>query len=156
MERFRLSLRVLCWTCLVMFPLLFCGVFLLKHYQVPLPLCPVLPEKRWLSWLFYQFMYVAVAEEIFFRGYLLSNMSCLLGTTTKKGVAFSQLVSIILSAGIFAIFHCVLSGNMVSLVTFFPGLILGWLFVKTGSLLAPVMFHGLANVGYSLIAAVLT
>lgn len=101
-------------------------------------------------------MYVAVAEEIFFRGYLLSNMSRLLTTTTKKGVAFSQLMSIIVSAGVFAIFHSVLLGNVVSLVTFFPGLILGWLFVKTGSLLAPVMFHGLANVGYGFIAAVMT
>jgi len=101
-------------------------------------------------------MYIAVAEEIFFRGYLLSNMSCLLGTTTNKGVAFSQLMSIMISAGIFAIFHSVLLGNVVSIVAFFPGLILGWLFVKTGSLLAPVMFHGLANVGYGLIAAVLT
>ena len=98
-EQFGLSLRVLCGTCLVVFPLLFCGVLLLKHYQIPLPLCPVLPEKRWLSWLFYQFMYVAVAEEVFFRGYLLSNISCLLTTTTKKSVALSQLMSIIISAG---------------------------------------------------------
>ncbi len=69
-ERLRLTLRVLCGTCLVVFPVLFCGVFLLKYYKVQLPLCPVVPEKRWFSWLIYQLMYIAVAEEAFFRGYL--------------------------------------------------------------------------------------
>jgi len=34
-------------------------------------------------------------------------------------------------------------------------LIFGWLFVKTKSLLAPVLFHGLANVCYGFIGAVL-
>jgi len=151
-----LSLRVLCGACLVVFPVLFFGVFLLKYYEVQLPLCPVFPEKRWLSWLVYQFMYVAVPEEAFFRGYLQNNTLCLLTVTTKINVAFSQPMSIIISAVIFAIFHSLLLGNVISIITFFPGLILGWLFVKTESLLAPILFHGLANAGYGFIATVLT
>ncbi len=77
-------------------------------------------------------------------------------TTTKKSVAFSQLMSIIISAVIFAMFHSVLLGDVILIVAFFPGLILGWLFVKTGSLLAPIFFHGLANAICGFIAAVLT
>lgn len=149
-------LWVLCRTCLVVFAVLFCGVLLLKYYEVQPPLCPVVPENRWFSWLIYQFIYVAVAEEIFFRGYLQSNILRLLTTTVQKNLAFLQLMSIVMAAAVFAISHGVLLGNVISIITFFPGLILGWLFVTTKSLLAPILFHGLANVGYGLIAAALT
>jgi len=44
---------------------------------------------------------------------------------------------------------------MVSAVTFLPGLILGWLFIRTGSLLAPILFHGLANTFYCMLAMAL-
>lgn len=155
-ERLRLTLRVLCGTCLVVFPVLFCGVFLLKYYKVQLPLCPVVPEKRWFSWLIYQLMYVAVAEEAFFRGYLQSNILRLLTTAVSKKLVFLQLISIILSGAVFAISHSVLLGNAMPIITFFPGLIFGWLFIKTRSLLAPILFHGLANAGYGFIAVILT
>lgn len=155
-ERLGLILRVLCGTCLVVFPILFCGVFLLKYYKVQLPLCPVVPEGRWFSWLIYQFLYVAVAEETFFRGYLQSNILRLLTIAVAKNLASLELTSIIISAAVFAISHSVLLGNAMPIITFFPGLIFGWVFVKTRSLLAPILFHGLANVGYGFIAVVLT
>lgn len=155
-ERLGLILRVLCGTCLVVFPVLFCGVFLLKYYKVQLPLCPVVPEGRWFSWLIYQFLYVAVAEETFFRGYLQSNILRLLTIAVAKNLASLELTSIIISAAVFAISHSVLFGNVIPIITFFPGLIFGWVFVKTKSLLAPILFHGLANVGYGFIAVVLT
>jgi len=152
----KLLLRKLCGTCLVVFPALFGCVFLLRYYNFPLPLCPVIPEKRWPSWLVYQFMYVAVAEEAFFRGYLQSNVLCLLTTVVKKKLELLEWGSIIICAIVFAASHAVLLGNVISVITFFPGLILGWLFVKTKSLLAPILFHGLANVGYGFIEAALT
>jgi len=155
-ERLGLILRVLCTTCVIVFPLLFACIFLLKHFEVPLPLCPVIPEKRWFSWSVYQFMYVAVAEEMFFRGYLQSNVLRLLAMFVQKKSAFLELIGIITSAAVFAISHSVLLGSVVPIITFFPGLIFGWLFVKTKSLLAPVLFHGLANVCYGFIGAVLT
>jgi membrane protease YdiL (CAAX protease family) len=40
-------------------------------------------------------------------------------------------------------------------LTFLPGLILAWLFLRTGSLLAPIVFHGLANVSYAMMAMAL-
>jgi len=153
--RLGLILRVLCATCVIVFPLLFAGILLLKHFEVPLPLCPVIPEKRWFSWLFYQFMYIAVAEEMFFRGYLQSNVLRLLTMSGQKNCAFLELIGIVVSATVFAISHSVLLGSAMPIIIFFPGLIFGWLFVKTKSLLAPVLFHGLANVCYGFIGAVL-
>lgn len=154
--RLGLILRVLCATCVIVFPLLFAGILLLKYFEVQLPLCPVIPEKRWFSWLFYQFMYIAVAEEMFFRGYFQSNVLLLLTMSVQKNRAFLELIGIIVSAIVFAISHSVLLGSAMPIITFFPGLIFGWLFVKTKSLLAPVLFHGLANVCYGFIGAVLT
>gem|GEM_PF-393326 len=154
-DRPGLILWVLLKTCLAVFPVLFCGILLLKHYKVPLPVCPAVPEKGWLPWLVYQFVYVAVAEEAFFRGYLQSNILGLFMAATQKNVAFLTWMSIMVSASVFAIFHSVVWGNGVSIMTFFPGLLFGWLFVRTGSLLAPILFHGLANAGYGFIAAVL-
>jgi len=148
-------LRVFCAACVIVFPLLFAGILLLKHFEVPLPLCPVIPEKRWFSWLAYQFMYVAVAEEMFFRGYFQSNVLRLLTMSVQKNRAFLELIGIIVSATVFAISHSVLLGSVMPIITFFPGLIFGWLLVKTKSLLAPVLFHGSANVCYAFIGAVL-
>jgi membrane protease YdiL (CAAX protease family) len=149
-------LRVLCVTCIVVFPLFLAGIFLLKHLNIELPLSPIIPKGRWFSWLAYQFMYVAVAEEIFFRGYFQCNVLSLLTMTVQKNRAFLEIIGIIISATIFAISHCLILGSLMPIITFLPGLIFGWLLVKTKSLLAPVLFHGLANVFYALIATALT
>jgi membrane protease YdiL (CAAX protease family) len=151
-----LILKVLCATCVIIFPLLLIGAFLLKNLNVQLPLSPIIPEERWFSWLAYQFMYVAVAEEIFFRGYFQCNVLSLLTMSVQKSRAFLEIIGIIISATVFAISHCLILGSVMPIITFLPGLILGWLLVKTKSLLTPVLFHGLANVFYGLIIAMLT
>ena len=43
-------------------------------------------------------------------------------------------------------------GGMGPVVTFFPGVVLGWLFIRTEGLLASMLFHGSANVFYVLLA----
>lgn len=149
-------LRVLCVTCIIVFPFFLAGIFLLKHLNIELPLSPIIPEGRWFSWLAYQFMYVAVAEEIFFRGYFQCNVVSLLTMSVQKNRAFLEIIGIIISATVFAISHCLILGSLMPIITFLPGIIFGWLLVKTKSLLAPVLFHGLANVLYGLIAAVLS
>ena len=155
-NRFGLSLWVLIKTCLVVFPILFCGILLLKHFKVQLPLCPAVPERGWFAWIIYQFVCVAVAEEAFFRGYLQSNILDLFMAATQKNIAFLPWFSILVSAFFFAIFHSLFWDNIISVITFFPGLIFGWLFFKTSSLMAPILFHVLTNVGYGFIVAVLT
>ncbi len=147
-------LLVVCRTCVVVFPALFAGLWLLKSFGLGLPLQPVQPkEQGWVSWLFYQFMYVAVAEEVFFRGYVQNNILRLTNPDKDGQRRLWMWLSIVLSAACFAVAHIIVWGQIISVLIFLPGLICGWLFIRTRSLLAPILFHGLANTCYLLMAA---
>ena len=155
-KQVRLTLPVVWWTCVTVFPVVFLGLWVLKTYGTGLPMRPILPQKwEWVSWLFYQFMYVAVAEEIFFRGYVQGNILALTNTIIEKKYWLQQWISIVLSAACFAVAHIMVQGQMIAGLTFFPGLILGWLFIRTKSLLGPILFHGLANACYFVMAGIL-
>ncbi len=146
------SLAVLGWTCVALFPLVFVGLWVLKSYDIGLPLPSVLPQEQgWVGWLFYQFMYVALAEEVFFRGYVQSNILRLAGPVICGRPRLAEWASIAISAVCFAVAHVIVQGHIVSVLTFLPGLVLGWLFIRTKSLLAPILFHGLANACYAVI-----
>ncbi len=148
------TVLVVCRTCIVVFPALYAGLWLLKSFGLGLPLQPVPPkEQGWVSWLFYQFMYVAVAEEVFFRGYVQSNILRLTNTGKNGQRRLWKRLSIVLSAACFAVAHIIIQGRAIFALTFLPGLVLGWLFIRTRSLLAPILFHGLANTCYLVIAA---
>ncbi len=149
------SFIMLGWTCLVVFPAMFCGLWLLKFYGLNFPLPPVLPRSQeWVSWILYQFMYVAVAEEVFFRGYVQSNTLRLINAVMARRRMLQRWVSIVISAACFAAAHMIVQGQIISVLTFLPGLVLGWLFIRTKSLLAPILFHGLANMSYYVMAGV--
>ena len=96
------------------------------------------------SLIFIHLFLVAFPEELFFRGYL----------QTEFG---NNYFSIVLASLLFAIAHfitiCVFgSFNALScsqsLLTFFPSLIMGYLYIKTSTLWSSVFFHFLANVVY--------
>lgn len=150
-DRIGLSLRLLGQACLVISPLVICCVLVLRHSGIEPPLRVLVPRDHWLSWLGFQFACVALPEEVFFRGYLLGNMLLLLKMAAGKDCTAIEILGIVLTACIFAVSHVLVLGNVSSMITFFPGLIFGWLFVKTKSLIAPVLFHGLANAGYGLV-----
>jgi membrane protease YdiL (CAAX protease family) len=148
------SLALLGSACFATFPAMFCGLWLMRYWGLELPLRSVMPPAQgWFSWLFYQFMYIAVAEEIFFRGYVQNNILRLTSAIVQERRRRLQWISIIISAVCFAVAHTIIQGEIISLLTFLPGLVLAWLFVRTRSLLAPILFHGLANVFYLFVAA---
>jgi membrane protease YdiL (CAAX protease family) len=150
------SLVLLGWTCIVVFPVLFAFFWLMNSYGFGLPLKPVLPqEQSWICWLSYQFFYVAVAEEVFFRGYLQANILNLASSMAGGQCRFSEWISIAVSAACFALAHIIIQGQFISVLTFLPGLVLGWLFVRSGTLLSPILFHGLTNSCYLLMATAL-
>ena len=66
---------------------------------------------------------VAIAEEVFFRGYLMP--------------AFGNVVTSVL----FALVHLFVRPTLGSLLTFFPSLFLGYLFLRSGSIIAPILAH---------------
>jgi membrane protease YdiL (CAAX protease family) len=142
--------------CLCVLPTIFLGLWVLTLLNLPVPLRPTVPERQgWVAWLVYQFFYVAVAEEVFFRGYVQGNTMKWLQQFTGLPRLAPTCIAIFVSAGCFALAHVVVQGQIAAALTFLPGLILAWLFLRTGSLLAPILFHGVANVSYAVIALAL-
>lgn len=78
----------------------------------------------------------AVAEEIFFRGWLQPMLRR----------RYSATVSIVAVNLIFAPLHLIAAPYLISLFTFFPGLIMGWLRERYGNILPSIIFHFLGNV----------
>jgi len=177
------DLRVLAYS-LVLLPLTYLAMHLLSWLDIAPPPVQATPS-NYAAWAVYQFLYVAVTEEVFFRGYLLTSMLVWWrqprsdgvlregksvgrkdGKQTRGGAlqqsngvspllpsslppllpSRASWLAIAVSAACFALAHWVAQGQAAGLLTFLPGLVLGWLYARTGTLLAPILFHGLANV----------
>jgi len=152
-DRIRLALTTVLPLCLCILPAVYLGLWLLDSLGLPIPLRPALVGRQdWITWLLYQFLYVAAAEEVFFRGYIQANAMRWLCERRLSEPA-QRWIAIGVSAACFALAHVVVQGQIISALTFLPGLLMAWLFVRTGSLLAPILFHGLANVSYGIMAA---
>ena len=78
----------------------------------------------------------AVAEEIFFRGWMQPALRR----------RYSPAVSIVAVNLVFAPLHLIAAPYLISLLTFFPGLIMGWLRERYGNILPSIIFHFLGNV----------
>jgi len=152
-RRMRYSLLLLSITCLTVFPVVWGGLLLLEVIGTRPPILPAVAEGQWLGWVLYQFFYVALAEEIFFRGYIVSRLLQWQPPLARQRPRVWHATIIIISAAVFALAHIILLENILSVLTFFPGLVLGWLFIRTRSLVAPILFHALANIFYALMAA---
>ncbi|MCL4243780.1 MAG: CPBP family intramembrane metalloprotease [Candidatus Dadabacteria bacterium] len=94
------------------------------------------------SFILTQLLLVALPEEVFFRGYLQHKF----GNSIK---------SVVIVSALFALGHFVtlcLGGNhshgvcVQAILTFFPSLVMGYLYLATGTLWASIIFHFLANV----------
>jgi membrane protease YdiL (CAAX protease family) len=83
-----------------------------------------------------QLVRVALPEEIFFRGFLQEIFG-----NNAKGILFVSLL--FAGAHIPAFFFY---RDVYALLTFFPSLVMGFLYMRTSSILPPVLFHFLANV----------
>jgi membrane protease YdiL (CAAX protease family) len=91
-----------------------------------------------------QLFLVAFPEEVFFRGYLQENLG-----NNLKGVF---IVSLLFALGHFFTL-CAASGFIggiciQSVLTFFPSLIMGYLYARTGTLWGSIVFHFLSNIVY--------
>jgi membrane protease YdiL (CAAX protease family) len=91
-----------------------------------------------------ELFFVALPEEVFFRGYLQEK----LGNNLKGVVIVSLFFSL---AHFFTL--CVPSGFIggicaQSVLTFFPSLIMGYLYVRTETVWGSIVFHFLSNIVY--------
>jgi membrane protease YdiL (CAAX protease family) len=140
-RRISRDLRLLVCTCLALLPVTYVAVWVVRKAGLPSPLYVAMPSNL-PAWIAYQFLYVAVGEEVFFRGYVL----CRLHQLFARRHGLGSRAAILVSAALFALAHVVVwQGQVAAALTFLPGLVLGWLYVRTGTLLAPILFHGIAN-----------
>ncbi len=150
------TLRTVGIVCITVLPVTLAGVYIASRLRIAIPLRPTIEGRTgWLAWLLYQLLYVAVAEELFFRGYVQANLMRLLARWPLGCRSVQQSIAIVASAACFALAHVIVQGRAVALLTFLPGLLLAWLFVRTRSLLGPMLFHGLANISYGVMAMML-
>lgn len=78
----------------------------------------------------------AAVEEIFFRGWLQSSLCPWVPSVLR----------IIGVAAFFAAAHMIFQSRLLFLATFFPGLVMGFLRERHGSVTAPFLYHALCNV----------
>ena len=131
--------------CLVVF-----GTYALGHYafaRVVLglefhpTLAPDLPEL-----VIDQMLVVGLSEELFFRGYLQTQLNKFFGRPYRiLGARYG--VALPAAALLFGLCH-VVHGDFTRLRTAFFGLLVGWLRERTDTIAVPAAYHGFANILY--------
>jgi membrane protease YdiL (CAAX protease family) len=79
----------------------------------------------------------AFIEETFYRGWLQTLI------TRKTNRAY---LAIAAAALLFSLSHLFVAPSWVRLATFFPGLVMGWLRYRHGSVMPAIVYHALGNV----------
>ncbi len=98
----------------------------------------------WLYELAIGLFAVAMAEEVFHRGYLMSALEDRWPPKHRIfGVPFG--LAAVISSLMFAGGHLLAMAQVGRLATFFPALVFAWLWRRSGSLWAPALFHTAAN-----------
>ena len=94
-----------------------------------------------------QILAVALPEEVFFRGYLLTRLRDLgAGTLERMSSARgAEVFAIVGSSLLFAAVHLLHAPEAERLLTFFPGLVFGFLWVRTKSLVPGILFHAFCS-----------
>ena len=89
-----------------------------------------------LNGLFFQLIGVSFPEEVYFRGFLQERFG-------------NNIRGIVLTSLLFSFMHLprlIFLGDIYSVMTFFPSLIMGYLYMRTGNILPSIIFHFSANV----------
>lgn len=88
-----------------------------------------------------QLLCVALPEEFFYRGYL---QTAFLKFFKERSMRFAPALAIVCASVCFALVHLP-SGGLARLLTFFPGLLFGFLRFKSGGLLGAILCHAACN-----------
>jgi membrane protease YdiL (CAAX protease family) len=95
---------------------------------------------------------VALPEEVFHRGYLMSALEERFPPRARVfGVQFG--LAAVLSSLMFAVGHLVGLAEVARLATFFPAMLFAWLWRKSNSLWAPALFHAGSNLLMAILIA---
>lgn len=93
-----------------------------------------------------QVLVVALAEEVYFRGYLQERIDRVVPPARLRifGVPFGR--AVILTSVVFALAHFVGEYRFDRLGPFFPGLVFGLLRARTGTVIGAVGYHAFCNI----------
>ncbi len=95
---------------------------------------------------------IALPEEVFHRGYLMSALEE--RWPARRRILGAPLgLAALLACLIFAVGHLVGELALARLATFFPSLVFSWLWRRSGSLWAPALFHAASNLLMSMLLA---
>ena len=99
-----------------------------------------------------QLVVIALPEELFFRGYVQGRLEEAWPPTrsffgAKLGVAW------IVTAALFGLGHFLVTFEPQMLTRFFPGLVFGWMFARTRSILPGTIFHAACNLLMAVLGA---
>lgn len=86
--------------------------------------------------LVFQLLSASFPEEVYFRGFLQERFG-------------NNIRGIVLTSLLFSLMHLprlIFLGDIYSVMTFFPSLIMGFLYMRTGNILPSIIFHFSANV----------
>ncbi len=132
---------------LLIFPLFWWGFIFWWH---PAHAFAFRSPLSWSDELLGQTLVVALPEEAFYRGYLLTNWERRVQRRARfLGAPVSM--SLVWSSALFAVGHFVTEPSLSRLAVFFPALAFGWLRWRTGGIGASVIFHVLCNAFASLL-----
>ncbi|MDF1661993.1 MAG: type II CAAX endopeptidase family protein [Planctomycetota bacterium] len=92
----------------------------------------------WGRFLIHQLFFVALAEEFYFRGVLQPALE-------KR---LPKYPALIVGALLFALAHVAADQHFLRMLVFFPGLLFGWLKMRSGSIVPSVLFHAFSNLVY--------
>lgn len=101
--------------------------------------------------VFGQLLLVALPEEAFYRGYLMTTLDeaidARLGSRRRVRFLGADLgLGLLATSAIFAIGHFLTIPNPARLAVFFPALLFGWMRARTGGVGAGIVFHALCNI----------
>ena len=118
------------------------GYFLLARFYLGQAFEPRLPIDFGFI-VFHQLLAVAIPEEIFFRGYLQTNLDRVFGKFHRV-LGAEVGAGLLAQAVLFAVCHLI-GGDWTRLRVFVFALFVGWLRARSGSVVAPALYHDAAN-----------
>lgn len=89
-----------------------------------------------LQVMVFQLLGVSLPEEAYFRGYLQESLG-----NNRRGIFLTSILFAIMHLPQWAIY-----GDWYSLITFFPSLVMGFIYLQTSNIVPSVIFHFLANI----------
>lgn len=91
-----------------------------------------------------QVVAIALPEEFFYRGYLQGRLTDVWPNRWRiLGASIGP--ALLAQSALFGVAHFLVDGNPLRMATFFPALVFGWMRQRSGSILAPTLFHALCN-----------